>query len=169
MKVAIPSTGEGLSASVEQRFGRCPTFLVVNTETMDWKAVPNKAADQPGGAGVAAAQTVVDEGAEVVLAGDIGPNASDILSGADIRVFGRISGTVKEALEMLQSGALERTSENTAVAQEASGADRAAEMGQRRGGGRGMRMGQGHGAGTGRGGGRARGRGRGRGRRRGDR
>jgi predicted Fe-Mo cluster-binding NifX family protein len=151
MKVAIPATGEDLAASVEQRFGRCPTFLFVDTETMDWRAVRNEAADQSGGAGVAAAQQVVDEGAEVVLAGEVGLNASDILRNAEIRVYGRVTGKVKDALETLRSGALERTSEVTGPAQKGSARGSRTRIGQGRGAGRGRGRGHGRGGGRGRG------------------
>ncbi len=137
MKVAIPSTGEDLSASVDQRFGRCARFLFVDSETMEYRAVPNQAAAQPGGAGIAAAQQIIDEGAEVVLAGEIGPNAFDVMSHAGIRVYARITGTVRDAVEMLRSGALENTKQATGPAR------------HERGGGRGMGMGRGMGRGMG--------------------
>ena len=107
MKVAIPSIGEDLSATVEQRFGRCTKFLLVDTETMEWKVVPNRARNQSGGAGIAAAQQIVNEGAEVVLAGDVGPKACDVLGNARIRVCRRVTGTVTDALAKLESGTLE--------------------------------------------------------------
>jgi predicted Fe-Mo cluster-binding NifX family protein len=111
MKVAIPSKGEGISADVERQFGRCSNFLFVDTETLECRTVPNEAKDQAGGAGVAAAQQVVDEGAEAVLAGVIGPNASDVLSEAHVSIYEDVSGPVVEALELLESGDLERSPE----------------------------------------------------------
>ncbi len=141
MKVAIPSRGDGLSASVERQFGRCSSFLFVDTETMKWKVVPNKASDQPGGAGIAAAQQLIDEGAEVVLAGEVGLNAYDVLSNAKIRVYGEVTGTVEDALEMLESGDLE-TLETRALESKPE-AKVPVHQGTRRDGGRGRGRGRG--------------------------
>jgi predicted Fe-Mo cluster-binding NifX family protein len=107
MKVAIPSKGESLSAEVERQFGRCENFLIVDTETLELRAVSNEAKEQAGGAGIAAAQRVIDEGAEAVLAGKVGPNASDVLNEAGIPLYVDVSGTVKNALELLESECLE--------------------------------------------------------------
>ena len=136
MKVAIPSAGEDLSASVDQRFGRCSSFLIVDTETMEFRAVPNLAAAQAGGAGIAAAQQIIDEGAEVVLAGEVGPNAFDVMSQAGIRVYARITGTVRDAVEMLKSGALENTKVATGPALHDRGGGQGMGMGRGMGGGR---------------------------------
>lgn len=108
MKVAIPTTGEDLSAEVETRFGRCPRFLVVDSETMEFELVENTAATMGGGAGVRAAQIVLDQGVEAVIAGDVGPRAFDVLQRAGVKVYARITGNVKDAMEMLKADMAER-------------------------------------------------------------
>ena len=49
MKVAIPTRGNDLTSEVEQRFGRCPRYLIVDLETMDYTVVENTAATMGGG------------------------------------------------------------------------------------------------------------------------
>ena len=38
MKVAISATGDSLGAVVDSRFGRCAWLLLVDSETMEYKA-----------------------------------------------------------------------------------------------------------------------------------
>jgi predicted Fe-Mo cluster-binding NifX family protein len=112
MRIAIPSNGDGLTAQVARQFGRCDSFLFVDSETLEWEVVPNEAKHRRGGAGIAAAQQVIDGGADAVLAGVMGPNALDVLTEAQIPVYEDLGGTVIEAVEMLASGELERGSRN---------------------------------------------------------
>ena len=103
MLVAIPTNGDDLSGRVDERFGRCARFILVDPETKEFKVVANPAAVQSGGAGITAAQTVVDQGADVVIAGDVGPNAFSVLERARIKVYSRVSGTITDALGLLSS------------------------------------------------------------------
>ena len=121
MKVAIPSAGEDLSANMDPRFGRCRNFLIVDTDTLEWRVVPNFASDMPEGAGIAAARQVVAEGAEVVLAGEVGANASEVLAGAGIPVYVGASGTVMDVLGMFETvQALDLSPEAADLSPEAS-------------------------------------------------
>ena len=43
MKIAISSTGNTLDSKMDQRFGRCPYFLIVDSKTMSFKAKTNEA------------------------------------------------------------------------------------------------------------------------------
>jgi predicted Fe-Mo cluster-binding NifX family protein len=79
MKLCISSTKNDLEASVDARFGRCQYFLFVDTETMNFEAVGNPAFTAGGGAGIQAAQAVVNKGADAVITGNVGPNAFQAL------------------------------------------------------------------------------------------
>jgi predicted Fe-Mo cluster-binding NifX family protein len=109
MKIAIPTKGHDLSSQVEPRFGRCPRFLIVDSETLEFETVENTAASMGGGAGLRAAQIVVDQGVELVVAGEVGPKAYDVLDAAGVRVMARVSGTVREALDLVDSQMTEET------------------------------------------------------------
>ena len=39
MKICISSTGKNLDAIVDQRFGRCQYFLIIDTDTMKIKTI----------------------------------------------------------------------------------------------------------------------------------
>ena len=106
MKIGISSTGEDLNAQVDRRFGRCSYFLIVDTDTMHFESISNASAMASGGAGIQAAQSVAKVGVEVVVTGNMGPNAFQTLSAAGIRVFTGANGTVKEVVEKYKKGEL---------------------------------------------------------------
>ena len=73
---------------------------------MSFEVLNNAQARASGGAGIQSAQTVASRDVSVVLTGNVGPNAYQALSAADIDVITGISGTVREALETYQKGLL---------------------------------------------------------------
>jgi predicted Fe-Mo cluster-binding NifX family protein len=109
MKIAVSSSGTDQSARVDPRFGRCAYFLVIDTESGKTEAVANAAQSAGGGAGIQAAQTVADHGAETVLTGNVGPNAHRALQAAKISVITGVSGTVSDALKAFQDGKYKAT------------------------------------------------------------
>jgi predicted Fe-Mo cluster-binding NifX family protein len=104
MKIAISSSGSDQSAQVDPRFGRCRYFVFIDTESGTTEAVDNQAQSAGGGAGIQAAQTVADRGAQTVLTGNVGPNAHRALQAANITVITGVSGTITDALKHLQEG-----------------------------------------------------------------
>jgi predicted Fe-Mo cluster-binding NifX family protein len=106
MKVAISATGRTLDAAVDPRFGRCSTFLLVETDDMTFEAIENGNSSLGGGAGIQTAQLVAQKGAKAVLTGNCGPNAHQTLSAAGIDVVVGCSGTVTEVVERFKSGQL---------------------------------------------------------------
>ncbi len=137
MKICVTATAGDLNAQVDQRFGRSQYFVFVDSDTMAFEAVPNEAIAAPGGAGIQAAQIVVNKGANMVISGNIGPNAFQVLSTAGVKVATGAYGTVKEAVEMHKNGRLSETGGSTVSAHTG--------MGGGRGGGRGRGMGRGMG------------------------
>ena len=94
----MPATDSNLDATVDPRFGRCRYLLIVETDSLAFKAVANLNTSKVGGAGVASAQIVVAQRVEKVLTGDCGPNAYRILSAAGIGVIAGCSGRVRDVI-----------------------------------------------------------------------
>jgi len=109
MRVAIAAAGRDLEARTDPRFGRCQCFVIVDTDTMAFEAVDNIAAAQGSGAGIAAVQLVADQGADAVIAANVGPNAFTALSAGGLKVYGFTDGSVREAVLALLAGQLEET------------------------------------------------------------
>ena len=144
MKICVTATAGDLNAQVDPRFGRCQYFVFVDSDTMAFEAMANEAIAAPGGAGIQAAQAVVNKGAGVVISGNIGPNAFQVLSTAGVKIATGAYGTVQEAVEMYKAGGLNETGGSTVSAHAGMGAIAP-------GGGFGMGMGGGQGGGRGRG------------------
>ena len=110
MKIIVTSEGKELDSRVDQRFGRCGYFILVDTDTMEYKVLDNIAASQGGGAGVKAGQIVIDSGAKAVLTGNCGPNSYEVLKSGGIEIIVGISGTVREAVQSFKDGKLKEKS-----------------------------------------------------------
>ena len=109
MKICVSATSNSLDAPLDPRFGRCPYFVIVDSETMQFEAIPNMASGATGGAGIQAAQTIASKGVEVVITGNVGPNAFQALSATGIRIVTAALGTVKEVIEKYKNGELRET------------------------------------------------------------
>jgi len=99
MRIAITSTDGTLDGPVDPRFGRAPYVLVVDTDTDALETIDNGAnREATQGAGVNAAQAVIDHHVGWLLTGAIGPKAFAALNAANIRVAAGQTGTCREAL-----------------------------------------------------------------------
>ena len=107
MKICVTAISDNLDAQVDPRFGRCQYFLIVNSETMESKAIPNEALQATHGAGIQAAQTVANSGIKVVITGNVGPDAFRVLSAAGIKIVTGASGSVRDAVEKYKKGQLQ--------------------------------------------------------------
>ncbi len=109
MKIVITSLGETIDSPVDQRFGRARYFIVYDQDTEAWSARDNKQNLQAAqGAGIQAGQTVIDLGADAVISGHFGPKAFATLVAGDVEVFSGATGSVKEAINALKNGELNK-------------------------------------------------------------
>ncbi len=106
MKIVVSAQENSLDAPVSAVFGRCPTLILMDSETFEFEAVPNPAMAQSGGAGVQSAQWVIDSGAQAVLTGNLGPNAFAVLQAAGVPGYLVSQGTVRQAVEAFLAGRL---------------------------------------------------------------
>jgi len=138
MKIVVTTEGNNLDAPTSPRFGRCPTLIFVETETMAFEAMPNPAMSTSGGAGIQAAQFVVEHAAEVVLTGNVGPNAADVLQAAGVAVHLNSEISVRAAVEAFKAGRLPIARGANVEAHAGMGMGRARGRGTGRGMGRGQ-------------------------------
>jgi predicted Fe-Mo cluster-binding NifX family protein len=138
MKIVVSAQGDSLDAPASPVFGRCPTYVFVNTETLEFEAIPNPAMNQAGGAGIQAAQFVVSQGAQAVLTGNLGPNAFGVLQAAGVPGYLVAEGTVRHAVEAHQAGELRPMAGANVAGHAGMGMGRG--MGERRRMGLGRRM-----------------------------
>ena len=112
MKIAISSTGKDLESDIDIRFGRCPYFLIIDTETNKTKAIENTAKAQAGGAGISAAQLVANEKPDAIIATNLGPRAFQVFQQLNIKIY-QAEGKIKQAIENLKNNKLKEISNAT--------------------------------------------------------
>lgn len=148
MKVVVSANGANLDAPASPVFGRCPMYVFVDTDTMESDAVENPAIAASGGAGIQAAQFVVEQGARAVVTGNMGPNAFSVLQSAGVPIYLFGGGTVRQAVEAFQAGQLPQAGAASAPAHAGMGMGRGMSAGHGMSAGRGMGMGAGRQAGN---------------------
>ena len=107
MKLVITTTGQTLDAPMDRRFGRAEGFLVYDLETEVYTVIDNHQNFQAAqGAGIQAAQHVVNCGARAVITGHCGPKAFRVLSAAKVAIYNCEAATVADAIDQYKSGHL---------------------------------------------------------------
>ena len=156
MKICITSTGDSLESQLDFRFGRCQYFIFLDTDTGKFEAVQNPAVNAMHGAGIQSSQIVIDQKPVAIITGNIGPNASSILSTAGLNVLAGFAGTVGKVVQAYKEGKLKPITGPTVPSHfgtsanlPGGGVGRGAGMGSQgsrgQGGGRGMGQGGGRG------------------------
>jgi len=149
MKIAVSSTGTDLDAEIDPRFGRCAYFIIVNSDDMTFEAIENESMSLGGGAGIQSGQFIASTGANVLITGNVGPNASRTLNAAGLDVIVGVSGSVREAIERYKKGELSPTRQASVPDHFGMGGGQSAYSGGGMGMGRGMGGGMGRGMGRG--------------------
>jgi predicted Fe-Mo cluster-binding NifX family protein len=86
MRIAIPVTSDHADARIADTFARAPFFLITDSQTGAEQIIANPSASESNGAGVKAAQTIVDQGVSVLLAPRCGQSASQVLEAASVTI-----------------------------------------------------------------------------------
>lgn len=107
MKIAIPVNEKSIKSEVCPSFGRAPYYLIYDSETKVSVCIDNVAAQSAGGAGIKAAQTLVDNGIKIVIAPRYGENAARVLIDAFIIVYKNIAGTAEENIKAYENNQLD--------------------------------------------------------------
>ena len=108
MKIVVSVSGNNLDSPMDPRFGRCAYFVFIDPDSLEFEAFANESAMASAGAGIQAGQFVVNQGAEAVITGHVGPNASMTLNANAIQVFlGAMGRTAGSAAEMYKQGQLQ--------------------------------------------------------------
>lgn len=107
MKIAITAQEPSSDSQIDPRFGRAPWLMIYDPIEKTWQSVDNSAGlNAAHGAGIQAAQKVVDQQAAAIITGAIGPKAYRSLQAAGVQIFHGAKGSVTQALQAFQAGAL---------------------------------------------------------------
>ena len=111
LRIAAPTkTHKGLEDAVSEVFGKAKTFTIVDVEDGEVKnvqVIDNPAASYEYGAGPVAVKTLADFEVNLVLTGELGPGALNLLEHYGISHFSvrsnkKVADSIKEALSRLK-------------------------------------------------------------------
>ena len=109
MLVAFCARGEGFDSQLDPRFGRCPFFILADSESGKVvEVISNDNSSASGGSGPQSAQMLAEKKVDAVLAGNVGPNAVTALKAAGIEIYRGGDETVGEAIKNFGLGKYEK-------------------------------------------------------------
>lgn len=111
MKIAIPADEKLMEGGVCPSFGRTPYFLIYDTNTKDELFLDNSAAASQGGAGIKAAQSLIDNKVETLITPRCGENAAEVIKAANIKIYKSIGGSLSDNIEAFHDGKLQLLNE----------------------------------------------------------
>lgn len=109
MKVIIPVDENRETVCVA--FARAPYFLLCDTENDQKEIIDNPAASAHGGAGIKAAQFIVDLKADALITVRLGENSADVLKAASMKIYKSGAIGYKANLDALKNGTLAELTE----------------------------------------------------------
>ena len=108
MKVAITALGKDLQSHVDPHFGRAKSYIIIDPDTMEYKTISNDNMEAAHGAGIQSGQLMSSEDVEVVITGQVGPNAYQTLTAGNIKVYQSGDITAEQAIEFYKKGELKQ-------------------------------------------------------------
>ena len=103
-KICLSATDKGMDSDIDPRFGRAPYFLILDPSAQQIEVVRNPYLEDAQGAGISSAQMLVDKGVRIILTGQVGPKADQVLRAAGVQVISGASGTIREAIQNFARG-----------------------------------------------------------------
>lgn len=107
MKILLPVNEENMESGICVSFGRAPYLMLWNTDSDSPKYVKNPGAISSGGAGIKAAQEVVDQRSDVLIVPRIGKNASDVIEAAKTKIYKTTNDNITTTIQQMLAGELD--------------------------------------------------------------
>lgn len=108
MKIAIPVNEKNDNPHISNIFGRSKYFLIHNTDENLTTFIENEGIDAQGGAGIKAAQNIIDIKVNVLIANQLGENAIEVLNNSNILLFKPKNEFALENISKLLNNELEK-------------------------------------------------------------
>jgi predicted Fe-Mo cluster-binding NifX family protein len=107
MKVLVTTITPGLDAEIDPRFWHAAYLTIVDTDSLQWEAVPAPGAPTVHAAGTRLGLLATHQNVGAAISNDYGPNCYIVLESAGIPAY--LSGqcrTAREAIEQFKAGKL---------------------------------------------------------------
>jgi predicted Fe-Mo cluster-binding NifX family protein len=111
MIIAVPAEEQSLDSAICQSFGRAPHYCIYDTEKEHSKFVENKAKEASGGAGIEAAQQLVDEKIGALITFRLGEHAARVLQAGEIVILKAQNLSIADNIASYIAGTLESLDE----------------------------------------------------------
>jgi predicted Fe-Mo cluster-binding NifX family protein len=108
IKVAVPTRGN----EIDDHFGQCETYTVFSTDA-NKKIISSEILPSPQGCGCKSniASILKEKGVSIMLAGNMGEGAVNVLNNFGIKVYRGCSGDVKSLVEQWINGTISDSEE----------------------------------------------------------
>ncbi|MFH0702213.1 MAG: NifB/NifX family molybdenum-iron cluster-binding protein [bacterium] len=111
MKIAITSSSKNLESELDLRFGRAIGFIIYDLDGNSYEFIDNKQnLNAMQGAGIQAAQNVINQNVDAVITGHCGPKAFGVLSSVGVKIYTSSESSIKEVIEKFKKGELQEAS-----------------------------------------------------------
>ncbi|MBN2876851.1 MAG: NifB/NifX family molybdenum-iron cluster-binding protein [Bacilli bacterium] len=107
MIITLPTITSGEKSFISEKFGRCNFFYVFDTETGLGKVYTNIHKDDERGAGIKAAEYVLNQKTDVLITPHVGEKTIDVLKSTDIKIYHSTEEIVKKNIESYLNNELE--------------------------------------------------------------
>ena len=107
MRMLVTTVAPGLDADIEPRFWHAAYLTIVDTDTLQWEAVPAPVMPTVHAAGTRLGLLATHQNVGATISNDYGPNCYIALESAGIPMY--LAGTcktVREAVEQFKAGKL---------------------------------------------------------------
>lgn len=106
MKVALPVENKSLEIPICASLGRTPLYVLIDMDSGAHEFLENTATASQGGAGIKAAQALVDNGVAALITHRCGENAAQVLNAAGVKMYRAQDGSVNDNIIALKNGKL---------------------------------------------------------------
>ena len=103
MNIAIPVDDKNIKSDVCISFGRAPYFMIYDTDKRKY-ICEEYGGGQCGGAGIKAAQMIVDNKVDCLLTPRCGENAANVIKTADIKIYKTSNSSVLDNINAFIGG-----------------------------------------------------------------
>ncbi len=114
MIIAVTASEKDPNSIINNRFGRCSFFYIYDTDKKEGFFIDNtQNINAAHGAGIQAAQIIVNNNTENLITINVGPKAFKVLNNANIKTYqADTNSTLNQAIENLLSDKLELLQES---------------------------------------------------------
>jgi len=105
-RIVVPSDSPNLNGAVFYRFASSPYFILYDFNKSEMAVIENPYAAQVRGMGITVAQMLIEQKIDAVIVSAIGPQSFDSFYLAKVKVYGPVTGAVRDAIRKYQSDKL---------------------------------------------------------------